>query len=81
MELKELASKLGVKNIVITHINNYHYKDYMTIVVNDDLVINLVGKTFSFIPLNSNGINKGISNKNTRDIFNEIRKELVGETI
>ena len=63
MELKDLANKIGIKNVIITHINNYHYKDYMTVIINDDLVVNLVGKTFTFIPLTENGINKGISNK------------------
>lgn len=81
MELKDLAKKIGVKNIVITHINNYHYKDYMTVVINDDLVVNLVGKTFTFIPLNENGIRKGLSNKDTRNIFNAIRKEMEGKNI
>lgn len=81
MELKELANKIGVKNIIITHINNYHYKDYITVVLNEDLVVNLVGKTFTFIPLNEKGINEGLSNKDIRNIFNAIRKELEEKSI
>ena len=81
MELKDLANKIGIKNVIITHINNYHYKDYMTVIINDDLVVNLVGKTFTFIPLTENGINKGISNKNIREIFNFIREELKDKII
>lgn len=76
MELKDLAEKIGVKNIIISHINNLHYKDSITVVLNEDIVMNLVGKTFCFVPLNEKGINKGISNKNARLIFEKIRKEM-----
>ena len=81
MELKDLANRIGVKNIIVTHINNLHYKDYVTVVINDDLVVNLVGKTFTFIPLSESGINKGLTSKSARNIFNTIRKELEGKTI
>lgn len=76
MELSELAKKLGVKNIIVTTINNYAYKDNYTVVISDDLVLNLTGKTFEFIPLTQNGINKRISNDAVRKIFDAIREEL-----
>ena len=81
MELKDLAKKIGVKNIVVTNINSYKYKDNITIVINDDLVISLVGKTFSFIPLTINGVNKGLSNACVRNMFDTIKKELKEESI
>ena len=81
MELKELAKKIGAKNIIVSHINNLHYKDCITVVLNDDIVMNLTGKTFEFIPLNENGINKGISNKNAKEIFSLIRKEMENKCI
>lgn len=76
MELVELAKRVGAKNIIVTHINNYAYKDNFTVVINDDLVLNLTGKTFEFIPLTENGINKKIPNDAIRKIFGAIREEL-----
>lgn len=49
MELQELAKRIGVKNILVSHINDMHYKDNITIIVNDDIALNLVGKTYTFI--------------------------------
>ena len=79
--MEELAKRLNVKNILVTHINNDYYKDDITIIINDDLLINLVGKTFSFIPLSENGIGKRIPSSSVSAILNAIRKELNGKTI
>lgn len=76
MELQDLAKKLGVKNIVVSHINDMHYKDNITIVVNDYLVVNLVGKTYSIIPLTKDGIDKSVNSGALRKMLDAIRSEL-----
>ena len=63
-EMEKLADKMGVKKIIISHFNNDKYKDFITIVINEDLVLNLIGKTIYYIPLTEKGINKKIQHAN-----------------
>lgn len=63
-EMKNLADKMGVKKIIISHFNSDKYKDFITIVINEDLVLNLIGKTIYYIPLTEKGINKKIQHAN-----------------
>lgn len=81
MELKELAGRLNVDNILVSHINSGYYKDSITIIVDKDLVINYVGKTYTFVPLSMDGINKGISKKDVSTILNAIKIELKDKSI
>ena len=76
MELKELAEKLGVQNILVTSYDSMTYKDNITVIVNDDLLFHLVGKTVSFIPLSKNGINKSIKMNVVKEILDSIKLEL-----
>lgn len=80
MELKELASTIGVKNILVTHINSTHYKNFITVIVNNDLAFNLMGKTIYFIPLTKEGIGKELSSKGYSSILNRIKLELRKES-
>lgn len=81
MELKELANKLGLKNIVISHINHSYVRDEITLIVNDNLIINLVGKTYNNIPLNKNGIDKTIEKNKVLYILRKVKNELKGVTL
>jgi len=76
MQLKELAQKLGVKNIIVSHFNHNYLKNCITIIVNDNLAINLVGKTYTFVPLTEKGINKEIAKKSVLDTLRLIEKEM-----
>ena len=80
MEYKELAEKLGLKNILIRHINSDYYKDCITVIINEDLIMNLVGKTFSFIPTTEKGIKEELTQKSAANIINKIREELRKES-
>lgn len=80
MELSDLASKIGVKNILVSHINNNYWKDNITVIVNDDLLFTLVGKTISFIPLSKNGIGKELRKDSYANILNKIKLELRKES-
>ena len=80
MELNDLATSLGVKNIVVSHINSNYYKDDITIVINDYLVLNLMGKTISFIPLTIKGVGKELSRSYYVDILNRVKDRLKGES-
>lgn len=76
MELQDLAKKLGVVNIIVSHYNDMHFKDHITIVVNGDIILDLVGKTYSVIPLTANGIDKTINTGAIRKTLDAIKKEL-----
>ena len=76
MELQELAKKVGVKNIIVSHYNDMHFKDNITIIVNNDILINLVGKTYSTVPLTTNGIDKTINTSSLRKLLDTIKTEL-----
>ena len=76
MELQDLAKKLGVKAIIVSHFNDMHYKDHITIIVNDDIAIDYMGKTYAPIPLTVNGIDKSINTSSMRKTLDAIRKEL-----
>lgn len=76
MNLKDLANKMGVVDIFITHINNDFYKDYITIIIDDNILINLVGKTFETIPLSEKGINMHLQPSKVRQIINLVKSEL-----
>ena len=76
MELKELAQKLGIKNIIVSHFNHKYLKNYITIIINDDLAINLVGKTYTFIPLTTKGVDKQIARKSVMDTLHLIEIEM-----
>ena len=80
MELKTLANSLGIKNILVTHINHSYYKDDITVIVSDNLLFTLVGKTISFIPLTADGIGKEISRSNYTRILNLVKETLKGES-
>lgn len=81
MELSELASRIGVKSIIISSINNDYLKDHFTVIVNDDILVDLMGKTYTFIPLSSNGVGKQLSTASVRKIFDLIREEMKGKTV
>lgn len=81
MELKDLASKLGVVNIIVSHINNDYYKDSFTIVINNDLVMNYVGKTYSFIPLTGDGIGKALTTSSVKMFIERIKDELKEQSL
>lgn len=76
MEMRELASKLGVKNIVVSHINSDMYKDVYTVVINDDLVMTFTGKTYGFVALTENGVGKELNRSAVTRILDSIRSEL-----
>lgn len=76
MELQELAKKMGVKNIIVSHYNDMHFKDNITVIINNDLLINLVGKTYSTVPLTTNGIDKTINTTSLRKLLDAIKTEL-----
>lgn len=76
MELKDLAKRIGVINIIVSHYNHISYKDHITVIVNNDLVLDLVGKTYSVVPLTANGIDKSINTGAIRKILDAIKKEL-----
>lgn len=80
MELKDLANKFGVVNIVVSHINSDYYKDSITVVISNDLVMNYVGKTYSFVPLTENGINKQISSASVGKVLDAVKAELNGKS-
>ena len=73
MEMKDLAIKLGLKNILISTYNNVRYKDEFTIILNDYLLIHLVGRTVAFVPLTIKGINKAIDMKSANKIIDTIK--------
>lgn len=79
MELQDLAKRIGVKNILVSHINDMHYKDNITVIINDDIALNLVGKTYTPIPLTANGINKSINTSAIKKILDVVKKELDGK--
>lgn len=76
MELKDLATKIGVVNIIVSHINSDYYKDNITVIINSDCVMNLVGKTCSYIPLTVHGVGKELNMSSVRKILDAIRAEL-----
>ena len=80
MELEELAHKFGVKNIIVSHINNDYWKDSISVVVSDNLAFNLVGKTVTFVPLTKEGIGKEVSRKAYVSVLNAVRVELREES-
>jgi len=79
MELKDLASKIGAKAIIVEHINDMYYKDSFTVVINDDMVMNYVGKTYTFIPLTMNGVGKTLAKGNITKLIAAIKDELKNE--
>jgi len=81
MMFQELAKKVGVKNIIVSHINNDYYKDNITVIVNEHFILHLVGKTVDFVPLDENGINKELTTKSTKLLINTIKKELQDKKI
>ena len=80
MEYTDLANKIGVKNIIVSHINSDHYKNVITVMVNDDLILYLVGKTMHFIPLTKNGVGKMLASSSANKILNRIEEELRKES-
>lgn len=73
---QELIKKLGVKDIIISSYNHEYYKDNITIIINDDIAMHLVGKTYSFIPLTENGIHKELTKESSKKILKTIEEEL-----
>lgn len=79
MEMQDLAKKLGVRNIIVSHINDGYYKDNITIIVNDYLLVSFIGKTYTTIPLTKDGIDKDINSGALRKIIDRIKKELADQ--
>ena len=79
VEKKELAKKLGVDNILINYFADWQYKNNLTVFVNKDLLLHYVGKTYSFVPLTADGINKQLSKKDVNELLNKIEIELNNE--
>lgn len=75
MELKELAKELGVKKILVVYCNNGYYKDNIVIIVDNNIIYNLVGKTYSKIPLTKKGITLDIKPKDIKNMLSRIREE------
>lgn len=78
-EKKELAKKLGVENILVDHFGDYSYKDSLNIIVNKDLMINYVGRTYSYIPLTKEGLGKCVDSKATKNLLQKIKESLSDE--
>lgn len=81
MELQDLAKKLGVKAIIVSHFNHVSYKDHITIIVNNDLAIDYMGKTYAPIPLTVNGIDKSINTSGIKKVLDAIKKELADKKL
>lgn len=81
MELKELAKKIGVKNVLITHYNSTMYKDFITVILTDNLIMNLIGKTVYFIPTSITGIDMEINKATQIKILNYIKDYLNSNNI
>lgn len=79
VEKKDLAKKLGVDNILINHFEDLQYKNSFTIILNEDLALNYVGKTYSFIPLTANGLGKEWASRSVSELLNNIKEELTKE--
>ena len=76
IEKKELAKKLGVKNILVNYFDEMSYKDSMTIILTDDLALNYVGRTYSFIPLTATGLGKRIGGRDVNKLLTSIKEDL-----
>ena len=79
--MENLEKKLGVKKILISNINNDYYKDTITVIVNDDIAIHVVGMKYDMIPLTENGINKELAPKTVKQILHAIKDAYEGKTI
>ena len=79
--MTNLEKKLGVKKILISNINNEYYKDTITVIVNDDIAIHVVGMKYEIIPLTENGINKELQPKVVKQILHIIKEVYKGQII
>lgn len=79
VEKKDIAQKIGVENILVNYYAELGYKTSLTIILNKDLLLNYIGKTYSFIPLTGNGLGKKLSNKDVNELLDKVINELSKE--
>ena len=79
VEKKELAKKLGVDNILVSYFSEPGFKTNLTVIIDEDFLMNYIGQTYTFVPLTAEGLNKKLGTMVVKNLLDTINDELTKE--